>query len=285
MKNIFFSIVIPSFQRPDLLLRAVSSVLNHKVKNQDSTANTNDNDSEKNNHNNNESGINFDFEILVINDSPLFDYSNFENFLNQLDQNEKEKIKYFKNPKNFGKNYSLNLALKNISPFSDYIIFLDDDDWLNTNTLADLAKELRDKNIKWLITNRVTENQKSLTKINKTRKSYNYFWDYLIFKNISGDATHIIQTSLAQKYNFSQKIQNGEEWLYFIQINSPIIYKNIHTTISGGYLQDGVTDEIKNKYKEQTKILWQEILNNKKLFFNSKILFYMILRSLKNLLH
>jgi len=243
--------------------------------------------------------------MIIINDSPLTDYKEIEekikneNKNQEQEQEQDQKIIYLKNKTNLGKNFSLNLALKFLidkdfeskqdiqknPEYTEYIIFLDDDDWLNENALSELAQELQSNQIDWLITNRIKQKTVCLTKIKTNKNNFNYFLDYLLFKNISGDATHIIKKEIAYKIKFSEKIKNGEEWLYFIQINSTLIYKNLNTTKTEGYLSGGVTELLKDKYKENTKILWQEILNNKKLFFNLKISIYMFLRSLKNLLN
>jgi len=278
MKNIFFSIITPTHKRPLELARALNSFILQNFRNS---------------------------QMIIINDSPLTDYKEIEekikneNKNQEQEQEQDQKIIYLKNKTNLGKNFSLNLALKFLidkdfeskqdiqknPEYTEYIIFLDDDDWLNENALSELAQELQSNQIDWLITNRIKQKTVCLTKIKTNKNNFNYFLDYLLFKNISGDATHIIKKEIASKIKFSEKIKNGEEWLYFIQINSTLIYKNLNTTKTEGYLSGGVTELLKDKYKENTKILWQEILNNKKLFFNLKIFIYMFLRGLKNLLN
>jgi len=279
-----YSIITPTYNRPDLLKRAFDSVINQEIKNEFA--------SEKNKENEKK----IEWEMIMINDSPLFDYSSFENYLEEIKNKNpklKNKIKYFKNEKNSGNNFSKNFAIENISDDSDYLIFLDDDDYFSNDALEKINEEIiknkNKKDILWLLTNRIKENKESLTKV-KNKKSFSYFLDYLLLKNISGDATHIIKTSIIKNKNlkikFSEKIKNGEEWFFFIQIPSSIIYKNINSTISGGYLEAGLTKELKNKYKENTKILWKEIIENEKRwskFKSIKIFIYMILRSLKSL--
>ncbi len=262
-----YSIITPTYNRPDLLKRSIDSVLNQR----------NQND--------------FDWEMIIVNDSPLFDYTEVEKYLTDINDT---KLKYLKNQKNIGVNYSRNFALNNISTDSDYIIFLDDDDHLNDDAIFEINKIIKSylnenkKETTWLATNRLKENQESITKLkNKDIKLYSYLCDYLIFKKISGDATHTIKSSVIKKnkITFSQYIKNGEEWLFFIKIPEKFIYKNLNSTISGGYLEDGLTEDLKNKYKTNTKILWKEIINNKKLILNFKILIYMIMRSIRNFIN
>ena len=245
-----YSLVIPTYNRPSLLLRAIESVLlqNHK-----------------------------DFEMIVVNYSPLSDYTDIEKYLNHKND---ARIKYFKNEKNSGVNFSRNFALENISLGSDYTIFLDDDDWLHPNALCDIeniliASENKKEKINWLVTNRSIGGL-SLTK-NKTNKNkLNYFFDYLIFKRFTGDCTHAIASNLATKYSFSQKVKNGEEWTYFVQLPADIYYQNINTTNSEGYAVLGLNASMQKSYKENTRALLGEIKN-------WKMFLMLILRSLNSL--
>ena len=245
-----YSIVTPSYNRPEALRKCIDSVLfqNHK-----------------------------DFEILIVNDSPLHDYSSLENYLLELKDN---RVKYFKNKNNCGVNFSRNFALENISKDSDYIIFLDDDDWLHPNALTELDNILENtdnkkEKINWLVTNRsVGEN--SLTKNKTGRDMLNYFSDYLIFKRFTGDCTHAIKSEVAKRYKFSKLVKNGEEWTYFIQLPINMYYKNINTTNSDGYSPLGLNASMRKSYKTNTRILCREIKN-------SKMVMMLVLREINSL--
>lgn len=258
-----YSIITSGYNQPELLQKCVQSVLAQSYDN---------------------------FEHIIINDSPDFDYSSFTDYLVGLSDSEKIKIKYSVNKKNIGNNASKEFAFTQVSSDSDYIIFLDHDDWLYPNALEEINKILAGESktekevIQWLVTNRSVES-KSLTKNNTNKNIINYFWDYLILKKFSGDATHIIKTSLAKKVAFSQNIKNGEEWYYFIQLQSNFFYFDINTTNSLGYLETGVTTLIKDKYMENTWLIWTEILSFKNvqklsIFSILKIIFYLKIRTL-----
>ncbi len=242
-----YSLVTPTYNRSAMLMRAIESVLlqNHK-----------------------------NLEMIIVNDSPLSDYRDIEKYLSEKNDS---RIKYFTNEKNSGVNLSRNFALANISESSDYTIFLDDDDWLHPNALCDIeniliASENKKEKINWLVTNR-SIGELSLTK-NKTNKNkLNYFFDYLIFKRFTGDCTHAISSNLATKYSFSQKVKNGEEWTYFVQLPADIYYQNINTTNSEGYAVLGLNASMQKSYKENTRTLFGEIKN-------SKMFLMLILRSL-----
>ena len=221
-----YSILTPTFNRPEPLLKCLNSVLfqNHK-----------------------------DFEMIIINDSPLYDYSEVAKYI----QDKKDsRIKYFKNEKNSGVNFSRNFALANISDDSDYVIFLDDDDWLHSNALSDIENIL-------------------ISNPNKNKK-INYFFDYLIFKRFVGDCTHTIDSNTATKYKFSERVKNGEEWTYFIQLPTDIHYENINTTNSEGYNDLGLNASMQKSYRENTRKLFGEIKN-------CKMIIMLMLRSLNSL--
>ncbi len=276
-----FSIITPTHNRPKELLRCVVSVLSPSPFPKERGA----------------AQTNLEVKIIIINDSPEYDYSIFENDKDIIEAIENKKIIYIKNKENKGKNYSCNLALAQIVTDrysvdnNHYIILLDDDDWLSLNALDDIEKEILLLNnsqkskhrVKWLVTNRALENGERLTKNNTNKQissgvfKINYFWDYLITRKFSGDATHIIDAQLAKQASFSKYIKNGEEWYYFAQLTTAFIYKDLNTTITDGYQINGLTDKLKSKYIENTYLLWRDKL------LNNKIFIYLILRTFKSL--
>lgn len=252
-----FSIITPTHERPELLIRAVNSAVEQ---------------------------THTDWEMIVINDSPHYDYTLFENHISELKKSDPLnalKIQYITNETNMGNNFCKNVALQKVSSASDYVIFLDDDDWLHSEALTKVHNVLRENLAAWLVTNRSTTTQ-VLTQ-NTTSKEYiRYFIDYLLIKNFHGDATHTVRTSIARKNSFSTLVKNGEEVFFFLQNPSTFLYKNINTTFSDGYALTGMTQDLKNKYGYNTKLLWQEFLVNKNIYFFSRmqLCIYLLLRSL-----
>lgn len=226
----FFSIITPTYKRVDKLSRCVSSVLNQDYNN---------------------------FEIIIVNDSPDdLSYSDFEKSI--IDN----RIKYFKNKKSMGVNYSRNFALDNLSPNSDFIIFLDDDDWFANDTLSNFVKLINEKpKENWFVTNRAYESGKSLTVAPKNNSRYNYAFDYLIFRKLSGDVTHCVKTSAIKNIRFSKQIKQGEEWFFFYQLGlkNKFFYTSHNSTFSEGYdIEQGLN------FRKQNKIT--KIKNTLKLF-------------------
>ncbi|MGI6348015.1 MAG: glycosyltransferase family 2 protein [Patescibacteria group bacterium] len=245
-----FSIITPTHQRPKELERAINSILGQDYNN---------------------------FEFIIVNDSPDFDYSELENMEILKDR----RIKYFKNEKNMGVNFSRNFALDNVSEDSDYIIFLDDDDWLNEKCLSEAVKAIKENpNYNWYVSNRADfRSNKSITKNNTKKVEINYLVDYLIKKRFYGDATHCIDFKKNKKTRFPVNIGKhlDEAWYYYIQIDNKFYYYDFNSTFSYG--SGDMTIYSKRNKKERlsnSKILFKDSIINKRL--NFKLLLYFVLR-------
>ncbi|MES3006063.1 MAG: glycosyltransferase, partial [Patescibacteria group bacterium] len=148
------------------------------------------------------------------------------------------RIRYLKNDKNEGVNFSRNRALDSVSIHSDWIIFLDDDDYFAPDTLATFSDLIRvHGNTSWFITNRAYKNGTPITQFPKNNKWYSYVVDYLILKKGKGDVTHCIETKKTIGIRFSQHIKQAEEWLFFYQVGlkNKIFYHDHNSTITDGY--------------------------------------------------
>lgn len=204
-----FSIITPTFNRPELLKRAVASALSQSHEN---------------------------WEMIVIIDSP-------ENSGYSETPQTDPRVRYLKNEKNIGANQSRNRGLTSVSPDSDRVIFLDDDDYLAPTALLHLSELVAEHpDQKWIITNRTDSSGQIRTRVPQTGTHYNYARDYLIGRRIKGDATHCLETKLATKIGFSTEVKNGEEWLYFFQVglNTPLFYLDVDTTLTDGYEPSGL---------------------------------------------
>lgn len=201
-----FSIITPTYKRRDLLGRAVQSVLRQTYA---------------------------EWEMIIVNDSPDdFSYKTLPSSSNDL------RICYFVNDKNRGVNYSRNRALDSVSKDSDWVIFLDDDDYLAPDTLATFNKlTTTHPECKWFVTNRAYANGTLVTKYPKPETWYSYIKDVLILKRCKGDVTHCIKTSILTNIRYSKYIKQAEEWLFYYQIalREKIFYHNHNSTLTDGY--------------------------------------------------
>lgn len=249
-----FSIITSTYKRTDLLSRAVESVLNQ---------------------------THSDWEMIIVNDSP--DDSSYINF----SENTKDsRIHYFKNEQNSGVNFSRNFALDNVSADSQFVIFLDDDDWFAKDALENFAKLISEnQNEKWFVTNRAYAKGKSLTHFPKADTGYSYAWDYLISKRCKGDATHCIKTTLIRDTRFSKLILQAEEWIFFYQVGlkSKIFYHNHNSTISDGYNESSGLNFRKRTRLVQLKTLFSIIHEgfNLHLFYHPTFIIYLFMRFLR----
>ncbi len=108
----FVTIAIPTYNREEFLLEALDSALNQCYKN---------------------------FEVLVIDDGSQKDiYNTLKDYLNH------PKLRVLKNDRNMGRPYTRNRALEEAG--GEYVLWLDDDDILESDTLLDYVKLLEDEN-------------------------------------------------------------------------------------------------------------------------------------------
>lgn len=221
-----FSIITPTYKRADKLTRAVESVL---------------------------AQTHTDWEMIIVNDSP--DDTNYASFEKSITDS---RIIYLKNAQNEGVNFSRNRALDVVSKDSDWIIFLDDDDYFAPEALKTfLGLIFKYPNNEWFVTNRALPNGNSMTKFPQSDTEYSYAWDYLISKRCKGDATHCIKTTLVNGIRFSKLIKQAEEWIFFYQIGlrSRIFYHAHNSTLTDGYNETSGLNFRKRSHAEQLKTL------------------------------
>ncbi len=206
-----FSIITPTYKRPQELARAVASVQAQTYK---------------------------DWELIIVNDSPQDEgYAAFSAHIND------SRIRYHIHRTNQGVNAARNTGLDHVSADSKWIIFLDDDDYFAPDALEIFAELITTHpSLQWFVTNRALKDGTPLTRANTSDKKYSYIWDYLILKRFRGDATHCIRTSLLHKLRFSRFIKQGEEWIFFYELalTNKMFYHDHNSTISGGYDHNGL---------------------------------------------
>lgn len=207
-----FSIITPTYKRPTELMRAVQSVIAQSVP---------------------------EWELIIINDNPGDEATAAIAALGDL------RIHILENDSNQGVNYSRNHGLDNVSAYSTWVIFLDDDDTLAPDALARLLSIIASNQSQWLVTARGTAINIPTTVAPKNKHYYSYTWDYLIRRRFKGDATHCIKTSLltgARKLRFPTRVKQAEEWLFYFELGTQtrFYYESIITTLTSGYASSGL---------------------------------------------
>lgn len=132
-----FTIITPTHNRLELVKRCVNSVLAQSYSN---------------------------WEMIIIDDST--DNATYNsNWRNNLDK----RIKYIKNNKNMGANYSRNIGLDNAT--GDFIVFLDDDDMFTVKCLEEALFVIKtNSKHKWFISNHIYKNGIKITQISEYSK-------------------------------------------------------------------------------------------------------------------
>lgn len=252
-----FSIITPTYKRADKLERAVKSLLNQTY---------------------------IDWEMIIVNDSPTDDsYRDFASSIND------PRIHYHVNDINRGVNYTRNYALDKVSADSNWIIFLDDDDYLSPDALTTFNELIRKHpDNRWFVTNRAYTNGKPITKFGESDKPYSYALQYLILKKCKGDATHCIETKLIHKIRFSKHIKQAEEWLFFYQVglHEKMFYHDHNSTISDGYDESGGLNFRKRSRISQFETLMVIAYEGQRLniLYRPTFLIYLLMRLVRILL-
>lgn len=207
------SIITPTFKRPAGLKCAVDSVINQSFT---------------------------DWEMLIINDNPG-DGSTVE-----VAVLGDARISIIENEINEGVNFSRNRGLEAISPASEWVIFLDDDDQLAPDALVTIFSLIESTDASWIVTSRGLHSNSPTTVAVKNKNYYSYVWDYLITRKFQGDATHCIKASYINsrkhQLRFPNRIRQAEEWLFYAELgtHTHFYYESVVTTLTDGYGASGL---------------------------------------------
>ena len=221
-----FSIITPTYKRRELFERAIQSVFQQTYT---------------------------DWEMIVVNDSP--DDNSYMAFASSITD---PRIRYYANDENRGVNYSRNFAMDNLSKDSDWVIFLDDDDYLALDALETLHNLINKRtDCSWLVTNRAYADGMLVTKYPKAEEWYSYIKDVLILKRCKGDVTHCIKTSILTNIRYSKYIKQAEEWIFYYQLalSERIFYHDHNSTLTDGYDEVSGLNFRKRTKMEQIKTL------------------------------
>lgn len=208
--------MLPTFNRPELILRSVQSVINQPYN---------------------------EYKLVIFNDGSTSDYSELEELIDGC-----TKVEYIKSRDNLGINKSRNIMiesfLKDIN-IDSYFFTLSDDDYLMENSLQIMSKEINKFSSIWYCFN---------CKSNSKHLSYksNYFdnSDYLNYEKLNfsdflkeykGDKHFVFKLDHFKKIRYPEKyFKNGFEHLFYYKIPSriqtiPITVKVIE------YYEDGLS--------------------------------------------
>ncbi len=207
------SVIIPTFKRPDMLQRAIASVLNQTHQN---------------------------FEILIVDDNdPQSIYrKETEKFMKQY-INEK-RIKYIKRAKNGGGCVARNTGIENAK--ADFIAFLDDDDEFKPNNLEKQLNNLQQNNLDVSVCESISVDETGKIVSRKEYcdfDNYNDIMIYHIVRMLVGTQTFFIKREWLNKVNGFSEIPSGHEFVLMYKliekgarvgvVEEPLLKINIHS--------------------------------------------------------
>jgi len=206
------SVIIPTYNRPDMLADALKSVLNQTYRN---------------------------YEIIVVNDGEV----DVENIVSNL--NQKGNIAYVRHNKNKGVSAARNTGIKIAK--GKYIALLDDDDIFYSNHLETAIKYLNDKN-PVIYTDAVRAMFTNCGDAYKlTGKNVPYSMDFdrnkLLIGNIAPVNCFVFDRNLAIKAGFFDEIFSTlEDWEFWLRLSALSPLKHItEKTVQVNWRTDGTT--------------------------------------------
>ncbi len=233
-KNPTFSVILPTYNRPELLKNAIESVLSQTYN---------------------------DFELLVVNDGGV----EVESIVNKCDS---KKIKYFNREKNRGvanaRNYGLFWAR------GKYICYLDDDDMYLENHLETLISHYESYNSKAVYTDAFrTVREKSNGSFIVKDKDIRYSLDFNHNEILINNFIPIICLSherwcLEEAGVFDESLEVFEDWDFIIRLSQKFALTHIKET-TGEYSWQPLGDSLMRKHSnslfEATKTIYQKHFN------------------------
>lgn len=244
----FFYIMLPTFNRPELVIRSVESVISQSYLN---------------------------YKLVIFNDGSTKDYSKLELMIKN-----KERIHYIKS-KNIGinrsRNIMLNSFLKEHQSDDNYFFTLSDDDYLiHENALKMIADGIKRKKSIWYCFNCKSNSQdifQNSDYLNYEKITYSDFT-----KKYKGDKHFVFKLNSFKQIKYPEKyFKNGFEHLFYYKIPSKI--QTIPSTVKViQYYDDGLS--ISNRYdgKSHLEIMVKELKSAPFIFLFYKKLFLFLIK-------
>lgn len=212
-----FAVIIPTYNRPDLLTEALRSVQAQSYPH---------------------------WMAIVINDASTADYSAVEQeFVND------RRIQFVNRKINGGVNHACNTGLEMISKREDidFVSITDDDDRWEPDYLEHAAEVIADHpQYGWFMSNNVGES-KSSSKYITREQELDYIDDY-IYRKFRGDKGRLIAAPLLKDLRFDERFRSSHRWPFFIDIAERTkIWAFPHDSIRKRYLEDGITHDRRSK--------------------------------------
>ncbi|MBA2859850.1 glycosyltransferase family A protein [Methanococcus maripaludis] len=228
--NPLVSIIIPTYNRPEYLKRAILSCLNQTYNN---------------------------IEIIVVDDNSTVNHTKtIESF------NDK-RIKYYKNSVNKGAPYSRNKGFG--LSCGEYLTFLDDDDELLSEKIRLQVEKFRSSKVNNLgvVTCDVEYKRTDLNDVKKNRKQGHIYLDLLKRYCVYGTETLLIKREFFEKINgFDERLESNQEYDLCINLSKYCNFDYVSEVLS--YKYESI-DQISYNFTKKisgTKYLYKKHLNH-----------------------
>ncbi len=183
MKSPFFSVIIPTYNRENVIERCINSVLNQSFK---------------------------DFEIIIV------DNASSDGTINIINAIKDARITLIINEKNYERCYSRNKGISHAK--GEYLCFLDSDDFYLQNHLDYLKRNIDtdDDRYEMYITNKLINNEYN----NETKESefHNYHDLSFFLKHAIIPARVCIKSNVFEYFKFESKYLIVEDTILWIEI-------------------------------------------------------------------
>ena len=243
----FFYIMLPTFNRPELILRSVKSVIEQKYSK---------------------------YKLVIFNDGSTKSYAELESLIEG-----NERVEYIKSH-NIGINKSRNLMiesfLKKKNTDNHYFFTLSDDDYLmDSDSLEKIASEILKKDAIWYCFNCRSNSQdvfKNIPYLNYEKLKYSDF-----LKIYQGDKHFVFKLNAFSRIRYPERhFKNGFEHLFYYKIPAkiqtiPIFVKVIQ------YYEDGLSLQAIHKQYGNLELIIKEIKSAPlQVVFYRKLFFYLL---------
>lgn len=245
------SVIIPTFGRPDFLLRAIESVVNQSYKN---------------------------IEILIVDDNGVGSIFQIET-INKIETilTRDKRVRYIKHEININGSAARNTGIKNAG--GDYICFLDDDDEFDKDKILLQVQRLEQLGNNWVACytghKRVLENIKKKREVFPTQEG-DILYQILMFEieHVGGSSLMIRKDVFDSGILWNEKLARHQDFDFIAKvshygkvavISTPLLTVNIH---GGSYRQNEFTNiektriEYMKSISECFKSLTQKQLRN-----------------------
>ena len=210
MGDNLISVCIPTYNRKELLINAVKSVLNQSYR---------------------------DFEIIIVDDGSDYDV---EGFLKRYFSDSR--IKFFRNSKNMGRPYTRNRCIEEAS--GDYILWLDDDDTINPYTLENYKRIIENYPDGDVFYGNINVLNSSKFSFIKTLDFYKKRIE--LFQGLTTEGCYIpnpgtlVRKDIYKTYgNYDLELKRAQDYELWIRISLFSNFKKLEYTVANYYVHGG----------------------------------------------